>query len=497
MLFNSYEFIFLFLPVAATLYFWIGRYSHGLGAAWLAVASLIFYGYWNPIYLPLLIGSITANFLIGRWMADVESRAARRTILVGGLSFNLLLLGYFKYVGFLASAANDLLALHVPALKVLLPLGISFFTFTQIAFLVDVYEGKAKEYRFVHYVLFVTFFPHLIAGPILHHKEMMPQFARPRTYRLNAINLAVGLTIFFIGLGKKAVIADSFAPFAAHTFDAASQGSTPGALEAWGGTLAYALQLYFDFSGYSDMAIGLARLFGIKMPLNFLSPYKAVNIIDFWRRWHMTLSRFLRQYLYIPLGGNRKGKTRRYVNLMITMALGGLWHGAGWTFAAWGALHGVYLAVNHAWHAVSSRLGLRPRRSSIATRTLARLVTFSAVMVGWVFFRADSMASAGRVLAGMAGLAGIAPTLQPTHWDRGFTYIGLGMLCVWFCPNTYEIMARYAPNLPFDRTLVAQARNGLSIRWRPSVGWAYVAAVVACTGLLYLGHISEFLYFQF
>jgi D-alanyl-lipoteichoic acid acyltransferase DltB (MBOAT superfamily) len=497
MLFNSYEFVFLFFPITAVLYFLIGHYSNRLGAAWLAGASLFFYGYWNPIYVPLLLASIAANYLVGRSIAAAGSRKTRRLILIAGLALNLLLLGYFKYVGFLATAANQLLALHLPVLQVLLPLGISFFTFTQIAFLVDVYEGKAAEYRFVHYLLFVTFFPHLIAGPILHHKEMMPQFAKPRTYRVSATNLAVGLTIFFIGLCKKATIADSFAPFVAHTFDAARGGATPGLMEAWGGALAYTLQLYFDFSGYSDMAIGIARVFGIKMPINFLSPYKAVNIIDFWRRWHMTLSRFLRQYLYIPLGGNRKGKSRRYLNLMITMVLGGLWHGAGWTFGAWGALHGLYLVANHAWHAISRALGLRPSASSRYSRALARLVTFASVVAGWVFFRADSLPSASRVLAGMVGLAGIAPTLAPTHWDRGFTYIGLGILCVWFGPNTYEIMARYAPSLPFDRELSARGSAGWAIRWRQSVGWAYVTAAVACIGLLYLGHITEFLYFQF
>lgn len=497
MLFNTYEFIFLFLPAAAVLYFLLGRLSDRLAAAWLAGASLFFYGYWNPVYLPLLLGSIAVNFLAGRGIAAVQSRERRRLVLIAGLAFNLLLLGYFKYVGFLTTAANDLLAIRLPVLEVLLPLGISFFTFTQIAFLVDVYEGKAAEYRFVHYVLFVTFFPHLIAGPILHHKEMMPQFAKARTYRPSAINFAVGLTIFFIGLCKKAMIADSLAPFATHVFDAAGNGATPGAMEAWGGALAYTLQLYFDFSGYSDMAIGLARLFGIKMPINFLSPYKAVSIIDFWRRWHMTLSRFLRQYLYIALGGNRRGKARRYLNLMITMALGGLWHGAGWTFVAWGTLHGLYLVANHGWQAARGALRLPMREGSLAGRALARLVTFAAVVVGWVVFRADSLASAARVLAGMSGLGGFAPTLRPTHWDHGFTLIGLGIVCVWFLPNTYEMMARYAPCLPFDRALVDRGPKRPAIRWRPSVGWAYATAAVACVGLLYLGHISEFLYFRF
>ncbi len=418
-------------------------------------------------------------------------------MLIAGLAFNLLLLGYYKYVGFLASAANDVLAADLPVLQVLLPLGISFFTFTQIAFLVDVFEGKATEYRFVHYLLFVTFFPHLIAGPILHHKEMMPQFARPRTYRFNASNIAVGLTIFFIGLAKKAAVADNFSVFVAHTFDAAQRGATPGLMEAWGGALAYTLQLYFDFSGYSDMAIGLARLFGIRMPLNFFSPYKAASIVDFWRRWHMTLSRFLRDYLYIPLGGNRKGGGRRYVNLMITMVLGGLWHGAGWTFAAWGTLHGVYLVVNHAWRATARGLGLERWGGTRLSGWLARLVTFLAVVFAWVLFRAESLGSARRVMTGMIGLAGIGPTLNPAHWDRGFTYVTLGLLAVWFAPNTQQIMARYRPSLPFDRALAEEPVPGFTIRWRRTVRWAYLTSAIACVGFLYLGHITEFLYFRF
>ncbi len=496
MLFNSYAFIFLFMPVTAALYFWIGRRSHDLAALWLALASLFFYGYWNPVYLPLLLISVAINFGVGRLIAASAAPRSRRGLLVAGLAFNLILLGYYKYVGFLVEAANAALGTGFPVPEIYLPLGISFFTFTQIAFLVDVCQRKASEYRAVHYLLFVTFFPHLIAGPILHHKEIMPQFARARTYRLSASNLAVGLSIFFIGLAKKAVIADGFSPFVAHVFDAARQGTTPGLIEAWSGALAYTLQLYFDFSGYSDMAIGLARLLGIKMPLNFLSPYKAADIIDFWRRWHMTLSRFLRDYLYIPLGGNRRGKARRYLNLMITMALGGLWHGAGWSFAAWGTLHGLYLVANHAWRAATGWLGIRPR-STLWTRSVARLLTFLAVVVGWVVFRADTLTSASHVLAGMGGAAGTAPRLASTHWNELYLRLGAGLLIVWFAPNTQQIMARYAPSLPIDRALLKARLPGFVLHWRLSVAWAYASAAVACIGILWLGHITEFLYFRF
>jgi alginate O-acetyltransferase complex protein AlgI len=496
MLFNSYEFIFLFLPIAVALYFLIGRLSQDLGALWLALASLLFYGYWNPAYVPLLLISVAVNFGVGRLIAASAARGPRRAALIAGLGFDMLLLGYYKYVGFLVEAANAAIGLGLAVPEIYLPLGISFFTFTQIAFLVDVYQRKASEYRAVHYLLFVTFFPHLIAGPILHHKEIMPQFARPRTYHLSASNLAVGLSIFFIGLAKKTALADGLSPIVAHVFDAAQYGATPGLAEAWSGALGYTLQLYFDFSGYSDMAIGLARLVGIRMPLNFLSPYKAADIIDFWRRWHMTLSRFLRDYLYIPLGGNRKGNARRYLNLIITMVLGGLWHGAGWTFAAWGTLHSLYLVTNHAWRAATLRLGLRSQ-STIWTRSLARSVTFLAVVAGWVVFRADTLASAGRVLAGMSGIAGTAARLVPLHWNEAYERIALGLLIVWLAPNTQQIMGRYAPSLPIDRALWRTRLPGFVVHWRQSVPWAYASAAVACVGLLWLGRITEFLYFRF
>jgi alginate O-acetyltransferase complex protein AlgI len=496
MLFNSYEFVFLFLPVTVALYFLIGRRSQDLAALWLVLASLFFYGYWSPAYVPLLLVSVAVNFGVGRMIAVSEVSSARLALLVAGLVFDLGLLGYYKYAGFLVESLSTALGLGLPTPDIFLPLGISFFTFTQIAFLVDVYQRKAREYRAVHYLLFVTFFPHLIAGPILHHKEIMPQFARARAYRSIASNFAVGLSIFFIGLAKKDAIADGFSPFVAHVFDAARLGATPGLVEAWSGALAYTLQLYFDFSGYSDMAIGLARILGIRMPLNFLSPYKAADIIDFWRRWHMTLSRFLRDYLYIPLGGNRRGKARRYLNLMITMALGGLWHGAGWTFAAWGALHGLYLVANHAWRAAADRLGFRGR-STVWTRVLARLVTFLAVVAAWVVFRSDTLASAGRVLAGMGGAAGIAARLTPVHWNELYPRMVVCLLVVWFAPNTQQIMARYAPSLPIHRALLRARLPGLIVRWRLSLPWAYVSAAVACIGILWLGHVTEFLYFRF
>lgn len=331
MLFNSYEFIFLFLPVTVLTFFQFARFSNQLAAIWLVIVSLFFYGWWNPIYVGLLLVSIVFNYAASLALlcaCKLGHKWINRSILIFTIGANLILLGYFKYMNFFITNLNDVLGTHYGLAGIILPLGISFFTFTQIAFLVDTSRGFAREHSFIHYALFVTYFPHLIAGPLLHHNEMMPQFNKPETYHIDYQNIAVGLTIFSIGLFKKVFFADGMAEHVKPVFDAAAQGQLLSFKAAWGGMLSYTIQLYFDFSGYSDMAIGLSRLFGVKLPVNFDSPYKAVNIIEFWRRWHMTLSRFLRDYLYIPLGGNRGGPVRHHINLMLTMVLAGFWHGA-------------------------------------------------------------------------------------------------------------------------------------------------------------------------
>jgi len=417
MLFNSYPFLLLFLPVTAIVFFRLGAYSHRLAAVWLGAASLFFYGYWNPAYVGLLLASIFFNYGIGFALArehDAGRERRKKLILTLGITADLALLGYYKYANFFLDTANKLLDTGWAFQDILLPLGISFFTFTQIAFLVDAWSGKAREYNFIHYLLFVTYFPHLIAGPVLHHKEMMPQFARPQTYRFSWDNMTIGLMIFVIGLFKKVVLADGVSPYANMAFQSADAGAELDLLAAWGGALAYTAQIYFDFSGYSDMAIGLSRMFGIVLPLNFNSPYKAGNIIDFWRRWHMTLSRFLRDYLYIPLGGNRKGPVRRQINLMLTMLLGGLWHGASWNFVLWGGLHGVYLMLNHAWRSLCGR-HFADVSAGTAGKLAAWALTFVAVVVAWVFFRATTLGGALNMLSGMAGLQGVnlPATIQP------------------------------------------------------------------------------------
>ncbi len=357
MLFNSYTFLFLFLPVALAGAFVLARYRTSFAVAWLVFASLFFYGWWSWRHVPLLVASIAFNYIAGAAIVRRGGKAGGKAfgILAGAVAANLAVLGYFKYAGFLVANVDAFLGTGMRVEAIVLPLGISFFTFTQIAYLVDVYRDPVR-YGVVPYALFVSYFPHLIAGPILHHREMMPQFAAPTSYRFDYSNLAAGLTIFAIGLFKKTVLADGIAPYASPVYAQAAQGYAPGMVEAWGAAVAFGLQLYFDFSAYSDMAVGLSKMLGIRMPVNFESPYKATSIVEFWRRWHMTLSRFLRDYVYVALGGNRRGTARRYANLLVTMLLGGLWHGAAWTFVLWGALHGAFLAINHGWIALRRRL---------------------------------------------------------------------------------------------------------------------------------------------
>jgi D-alanyl-lipoteichoic acid acyltransferase DltB (MBOAT superfamily) len=495
MLFNSVEFIFLFLPITWGVFTLALRGGNRLAALWLLLASLFFYGYWSPRHVVLLLLSIAFNYAVGLTLGRTADPRARRLLLILGVGVDLGLLAFFKYADFLLRSLSGLPGLDLEPLGILLPIGISFYTFTQIAFLVDAYRGEAEEYDPVNYGLFVTYFPHLIAGPILHHKEMMPQFKALRASRLGAEDVAVGLTIFVVGLFKKVVLADGVALYVPTAFGADAAAPALGA--AWMGALAYTLQLYFDFSGYSDMAIGLSRLFGVDLPLNFDSPYKSGSVIEFWRRWHMTLSRFLRDYLYIPLGGGRVGPARRYANLMVTMVLGGLWHGAGWTFAAWGALHGGYLVANHLWRAVKRRLGVLQAEPGPLRRGGAWALTFLAVVVAWVPFRATSWVQAREVLEGMAGLNGLALAAlpDPSSLAIGWAWILALLAIAWFAPNTQEIMADFLPQMRGRWAHPGLA--GRVLRWRPSPAFAAACAVAAIVALGHLANVSEFLYFQF
>src|SRR5271168_2402818 len=426
MLFNSYPFIFVFLPAVLFGYFAAGRISSQAPVIWLALASLVFYSFSNWPFVVLLLASIAFNYLVGWLLISRRLRAgARFAVLTVGVTGDLVTLGIFKYAGFLVANFNTVFSTSV-AVNILLPVGISFYTFTQIAFLVDAYRGKVAHYALPHYALFVTYFPHLIAGPILHHRDMIPQFESADSKRPNAHLILCGLMIFGIGLFKKTSLADGIQPLVATAFGIGN----PSFDQAWIGALAYTFQLYFDFSGYCDMAIGISLMFGIFLPLNFNSPYKAISIVDFWRRWHMTLSQFLRDYLYIPLGGNRRGPVLRYVNLMVTMLLGGLWHGAAWTFVAWGALHGVYLCINHAWINYGPPI---PPVLARPARIAASLLTFLAVVVAWVFFRADSLTSALSVLSKMADPGQIA--FGHTEIVQA-VLIAVYAMIAWFAPNT-------------------------------------------------------------
>jgi D-alanyl-lipoteichoic acid acyltransferase DltB (MBOAT superfamily) len=516
MLFNSYVFIFLFLPVTLLLFFRLGALGHARAAiAWLVGASLFFYGWWNPAYLGLLLASLIFNYSMGMLLANARDRgpAPRRLLLGAGIAANLAVLGYFKYANFLLDSINALTGSELEFARVILPLGISFITFQKIAYLVDAYRGDTRDYNFLHFCLFVTFFPQLIAGPIVHHKEVIPQFGQARIFHASSANLAVGLTIFAIGLFKKVMIADNIAHYATPAFSAAQQGVALTLLEAWSGALAYTFQLYFDFSAYSDMAIGLGRMFGIRLPVNFYSPYKATSIIDFWRRWHITLSRFLRDYLYIPLGGNRKGPARRYLNLFVTMLLGGLWHGAGWTFVFWGGLHGLYLVINHAWQAAWRKLGHAVSHPTAAGRWFGRVLTFLAVVVGWVFFRAESFEAAIAMLRGMIGLNGVVLPQAYQQALGGLAALGVGfgksaysgawpwlallLAVVWLAPNTLDLVRRYRPALNRFPGGLAPRAGRLWLAWRPTRAWMVVILILLLTSLLNMAEVSEFLYFQF
>lgn len=430
MLFTSALFAWVYLPVVLAGFFAIGRWSEGGAALWLFVASLVFYAAWIPGFTLLLLASIVFNFVVGRRIGSTRSR----TWLTFGVAANLSLLAYFKYAGFLVANVNALTGAHWDLGRIILPIGISFFTFTQIAFLVDAYAKGVREPRFVHYGLFVTYFPHLVAGPVLHHAQMMPQFGLSSTYRFDFTNLGVGLGIFAIGLLKKVVLADGISPYADAVFNAADAGVPISVEEAWLGALAYTLQLYFDFSGYSDMAVGLSWMLNIRLPFNFNSPYRATNISEFWRRWHISLSNFLRDYLYIALGGNRRGEARRYANLLTTMVLGGLWHGASWSFVLWGTLHGLYLVVQQLWARFwASQSAATPSAAEPggrAGRLLAWGVTMLAVVGAWVLFRATTLDGAVTVYAAMLSLE--SAQTASALWNAGLkAATGWWLVAVW------------------------------------------------------------------
>ena len=505
MLFNSFPFLAVFLPVTLIIYWALRNLQFHAGAFLaLSAASYAFYAYGEPSYPWLILVSVVFNFLFGRWITASQGRT-RHLLFVLAITGDLGALGYFKYANFFDANVHALTGVSLLSQSIVLPIGISFFTFTQIAFLVDAYRGLVVETNPLSYFLFVTFFPHLIAGPILHHKEMMPQFTRREPGSV-IDGLATGIPMFAIGLFKKCVLADSVSLFTSALFNQAGAGHPLTLLEAWVAALGYTAQIYFDFSGYSDMAIGLGRMFCIDLPINFNSPYKSLSIVDFWRRWHITLSRFLRDYLYFSLGGNRSGPVRRYTNLFITMVLGGMWHGAGWTFLLWGALHGFYLFVCHLWRHLfpAVRLG----------RFVSGAITLFCVVIAWVPFRSANFSVARNVWLGMAGAQGLAMPNWPgfgTLWHasglpvadmefgRGDILLLMAVFLVCFLlPNSQEWLARF--RLGLDTPGYGAIRPGAgSRRWAFGWNWptALASGVILGVALRFAGGYSEFIYFQF
>ncbi|MFN3231770.1 MAG: MBOAT family O-acyltransferase [Alphaproteobacteria bacterium] len=521
MLYNSNAFILAFLPATLCAFFLARHYlSTQAALGLLTVASLVFYGYWDIRFLPLLIGSIAVNYGVAR----VMSARGNRSFLVAGVVLNLGLLAVFKYLNFFVDSVTDITGIELTIRQIVLPIGISFFTFQQIAFLVDRWRGEADVPSPVNYALFVCFFPQLIAGPIVHHREMVRQFEQlPDSRREIFSRFNIGVGLFAVGLIKKVIIADSLGRFASPLFDRAAQGEQLEAFLAWSAALGYHFQIYFDFSAYSEMAMGLALMFGVRLPANFDSPYRSRDIIDFWRRWHMTLSRFLRDYLYYPLGGNRKGPSRRYANLMIVMLLGGLWHGAAWTFVLWGALHGFYLMVNHAW---------RKTGRNLPTPWIAVLLTNLAVVIAWVTFRADDLPTALSMYRSMLFMNGTALPLElsaiiqsvgidaadfsyfsensRTAFYTGLMWILFAFFVAGFWPNTLQVFGRTPLATDQDRLERDWAARRLSGERRFEFSFPFqfgarnTITAVTIGFLLFVAlrelnsaATSEFLYFQF
>jgi len=482
MLFNSHIFLFGYLPIVYA-FFYVLCHFHLLKAAqsWLFFSSLFFYGYWDVRFLPLLLTSIVFNYYCGKFILNFENTSKAKYILLFGVLSNLCLLFYFKYYNFFL---KNLFENHLTFAEIILPLGISFFTFTQIAYLVDISKQKAEKCDLISYGLFVTVFPHLIAGPILHHKQMLKQFNHLRMYVFQYSNCAQGIFLFVLGLSKKILIADTLSNFVKPIFD--TNLEVVPFIQAWFGAVSYTLQLYFDFSGYSDMAVGLGLMFNLNLPINFNSPYQANSIIDFWRRWHITLSTFLKDYLYISIGGNRGGKFNHLRNLVLTMMLGGLWHGAGWTFILWGVIHGLYLVINHLWRDLNIAM----------PNPLSKGLTLLAVIVAWVVFRSPDMTTALNILEGMFGFNKIGIPLKYAETFSYLKYFG-----VFFADNLkinvriYELVIIF---VLFLAVLFIPNSNHWVIKFKNQPQkWGIPCAVLFVISLLFMDEMAEFLYYQF
>lgn len=486
MLFNSYSFILLFLPVCLLLAAVLRKRGNlQLYLYFLIAASLLFYALHDIGFMAMMVASICLNYFWGGAIKNTDTK--KKLVLAGGIAANLLFLFYFKYSGFLVSTVNLWTGSDFVS-NVLLPAGISFYTFHQIIYLVDTYRGQIVPHTLSGYILYICFFPQLVAGPIVHQKDFFSQLNDRKNVPGDMQGVALGLTLFSIGLFKKVVIADNIdAMFVAPIFNHSLDGAITF-WEGWVGAVGYAFRIYYDFSGYSDMAIGLARCFGIEFPVNFNSPYKAKSLQEFWKRWHITLSNFLRDYLYIPLGGNRAGEIRQYTNVILTMFLAGLWHGAGWGFMIWGFMHGAGIAINH-W--VRRHVTFYQRWPDKIQIVLAWICTFTFICVAWVAFRAETLHSLGNMWAGMADITQIL-TIDSALYK--IWHAPLLLLLLAHCllvPNTYQLIASY---MSPERL---QGIQSISWSWRPSVVWAVTAGVLFYCGFLMLGHVNSFIYFQF
>lgn len=508
MLFNSYVFIALFLPLALAGFFASAKFGRRCAGAWLVAASLIFYSWWNPAFLPLLLASILMNYAMSELVARTDARPALQSaLLAAAVGINLSALFYFKYYFEVVLFLANRFGLDAHADPVLLPLGISFFTFTQIGYLIDVKQGVAKDRGFLNYVLFVTFFPHLIAGPILHHREMMPQFAEKSTYRFSLANFTIGMTVFVLGLFKKTVLAD---PLGGAVTAGFAFPETLSFFDAWWVAIKYSLQLYFDFSGYSDMAIGLAFMFNVRFPLNFNSPFKSQNIIEYWQRWHMTLTRYLNLYLYNPMAlavvrwrsehgyGTKRSDQKTAAGFlsmtalptMLTMGLIGLWHGAGLQFLFFGLLHGFYLTFNHAMRTFRGNAKQAASGPAAASKRVFNVAaTYIAVVVGLVLFRSPSLDKALSMFEGMSGLRGFASSVSATE----IAWVLVLAVLIWGCPNVQQIMGKCAPALGKVEATVAR----IPLLWQANLRWACTVGILLTVSLMAMGGTSEFMYFQF
>lgn len=504
MLFNSYLYIFLFLPLALAGFFFLARRGgEGVAICWLIGMSFVFYGWWNPVYIFLLGGSIVFNFLMGRVVERLREQPYASAVLALGIGCNLLVLGYFKYAGFFSHIANALLGQDFNPGEIVLPLAISFFTFQQIAYLVDTYKGEVEQHSFLRYCLFVTFFPQLIAGPIVHHAEMMPQFAESSIFRFSSSNLAVGSAIFIVGLFKKVCIADSLDVYVTPTFAIAAMGQDPGFFASWLGAFAFSLQVYFDFSGYSDMAIGAALLIGIQLPVNFFSPYKAASITELWRRWHMTLTRFVREYIFLPISlllarftlRRRGGEWQlllmaTVLPLIIAFTLVGLWHGAGWTYVLFGLFHGLLLSVHAAWQALQRYTRTKLHVPEVLGVLLTGLLWVWSVVV----FRAHDVASAELLYRSMLDFSTI------TAGPSAHLYWGIGSVVVLYAvvmllPNTEQLFKERRP--AFNDKGMEVIRVASRLVWRENTAWAILLAVMFFVSAVLMTREVEFIYFQF